>query len=96
MFIVFISFPPVKEGRDADFQKWFAASTEAFRKFNGFINRRLLKPVNGGNYTAIVEFKDQAAFQAMHSSPAHKETGDQMRPLLEGNPTPTFFQVIGK
>jgi heme-degrading monooxygenase HmoA len=94
MFIVIISFPPIKEGRDADFKKWFASSNEAFRKFNGFINRRLLKPVNGRNYAAIVEFKDQAAFQAMHSNPSHNEAGDQVRPLFDGKPTPTFYQVI--
>jgi heme-degrading monooxygenase HmoA len=95
MFIVIISFPPIKDGRDADFQKWFASSGEEFRKFSGFISRRLLKPVNGGNYAAIVEFKDQASFQAMHSSPIHDEAGDQVTPLFDGRPTPTFYQVIG-
>ena len=58
-------------------------------------SRRLLKPVNRGNYAAIVEFKDQAAFQAMHSSPTHDKAGDQVRTLFDGNPTPTFYQVIG-
>ncbi len=94
MFIVIISFPPIKEGRDADFQKWFASSNQAFCKFSGFINRRLLKPVKGGNYAAVVEFEDQASFQAMHSSPTHDEAGDQVRPLFDGKPTPTFYQVI--
>jgi len=96
MFIVIISFPAIKEGKDADFQKWFASSNQAFCKFSGFINRRVLKPVTGGNYVAIVEFTDQAAFQAMHSSPTHDEAGDQVRPLLDGKPTPTFYQVIGE
>ena len=96
MFIVIISFPPIKEGRDADFQKWFASSNQSFGKFSGFITRRLLKPINGGNYAAIVEFKDQAAFQAMHSSPTHDDAGDQVRPLFDGKPTPTFYQVIGE
>ena len=94
MFIVIISFPPIKEGLDADFKKWFASSNEAFRKYSGFINRRLLKPVNGGNYAAIAEFKDQATFQAIHSSPAHNELGDNVRPLFDGKPAPTFYQVI--
>ena len=94
MFIVIISFPPIKEGRDSDFQKWFASSNQAFCKFSGFISRRLLKPVKGGNYAAIVEFQDQAAFQAMHSSPTHDEAGGHVRPLFDGKPTPTFYQVI--
>jgi len=94
MFIVIISFPPIKEGHDADFQQWFASSNQVFRNSSGFINRRLLQPVNGGNYAAIVEFKDQASFQAMHASPAHEEAGRQVKPLFEGKPTPTFYQVI--
>lgn len=94
MFIVIISFPPIKKGKDADFQKWFDSSNQVFGNFSGFISRRLLKPVNGGNYAAIVEFKDQAAFQAMHSSPPHDEARDQVRPLFDGKPTPTFYQVI--
>ena len=94
MFIVLISFPPIKDGRDAEFQKWFASSNQMFRNFSGFISRRLLKPLNGGGYAAIVEFENQAAFQAMHSSYMHDETGDQVRPLFDGTPTPTFYEVI--
>lgn len=94
MFIVIINFPPIKEGRDADFQEWFATSGEVFSNFNGLISRRLLKPTNSGNYAAIVEFNDQSAFQAMHSSPAHDVAGNQVKPLFDGKPTPTSYQVI--
>jgi heme-degrading monooxygenase HmoA len=94
MFTVIISFPPIKEGRDGDFREWFASSGRAFRKFPGFISRRLLKPVNGGNYAAIVEFTDQASFEAMHGSSTHDEAGERVKPLFEGRPTPTFYQVV--
>ena len=86
--------PPIKEGRDADFLNWFAASNQTFAKFQGFISRKLLKPLEGGTYTAIVEFENQAAFQAMHSSPLHEKAGEQVRPLFEGKPTPKFYEVI--
>ncbi|NLX18387.1 MAG: antibiotic biosynthesis monooxygenase [Desulfobulbus sp.] len=94
MFIVIISFPPIKEGKDAEFQEWFISSGKAFSGFPGFISRRLLRPVSGGNYAAIVEFTDQAAFQAMHSSPLHAEVGAQVMPLFDGSPKPTFYQVV--
>ncbi|MGO8735676.1 MAG: antibiotic biosynthesis monooxygenase family protein, partial [Terriglobia bacterium] len=71
MFVVIISFPPIKDGKDAEFQQWFASSNQAFSDFEGFISRKLLKPVEGGNYVAIVEFENQAAFLAMHSSSTH-------------------------
>jgi heme-degrading monooxygenase HmoA len=94
MLIVIISFPPIRDGKDADFQKWFASSSQTFASFKGFISRKLLKPLEGGNYTAIVEFEDQAAFQAMHSSPLHDKAGEQVRPLLDGKPTPKFYEVV--
>jgi heme-degrading monooxygenase HmoA len=94
MFVVVISFPPIKAGKDAAFRQWFATSNHVFSNFKGFISRKLLKPVEGGNYAAIVEFEDQAAFQAMHSSSLHEKAGEQVRPLLDGKPTPTFYEVI--
>jgi len=94
MFIVIISFPHIKDGKDADFQQWFAGSNQAFSNFEGFISRKLLKPLEGGNYVALVEFESQAAFQAMHSSSIHDEAGERVRPLFDGKPTPKFYDVL--
>ncbi len=94
MFIVIISFPPIRAGKDADFQKWFASTNQTFAHFQGFISRKLLKPLEGGNYAAIVEFESQAAFEAMHSSAIHDQAGEQVRPLLDGKPTPRFYEVV--
>jgi heme-degrading monooxygenase HmoA len=94
MFIVIISFPPIKAGKDAEFQEWFASSNQAFANFKGFISRKLLKPLEEGNYAAIVEFENQAAFQAMHGSSIHDKAGEQARLLFDGKPTPKFYEVI--
>ena len=94
MFVVIISFPPIKEGKDTEFQQWFASSNQEFSGFKGFISRKLLKPVEGGNYAAIVEFKNQAAFLEMHSSPSHDVAGERVRPLFDGKPTPMFYEVV--
>ncbi len=94
MFIVIVSFPAIKEGKDADFRNWFASSSKTFSKFSGFINRRLLEPIDGGNYAAIVEFSDQVAFKTMHGSPAHEKALEQVLPLFAGKPAPAFYQVI--
>jgi len=94
MFVVIISFPPIKDGKDAEFQQWSALSNQAFSDFEGFISRKLLKPVEGGNYAAIVEFENQAAFLAMHRSPTHDEAGERVRPLFDGKPTPKFYEVV--
>jgi len=94
MFIVIISFPPIMKGKDAEFREWFAASNKSFDKFNGFISRRLLKPLQGGNYAAVVEFENQEAFLDMHGSSVHDQEGDRVRPLFDGKPAPAFYEVI--
>jgi len=94
MFVVVISFPPIKAGKDAEFREWFASTNEQFSSFKGFIRRRLLKPLKGGNYAAIVEFDSQDAFKAMHGSPAHDQAGERVRPLFDGSPTPQFYEVL--
>ena len=82
MFVVIISFPPIKTGKEAQFLDWFASSNRTFSRSSGFLQRRLLKPLEGETYAAIVEFETQAAFQAMHSSPAHDWAGEQVMPLF--------------
>jgi heme-degrading monooxygenase HmoA len=94
MFVVLISFPPIKAGKDAEFREWFAKSNQTFSQHKGFIGRRLLKPVKDGNYAAIVEFEDREAFNAMHGSPEHDVAGEQVIPLFDGRPTPQFYEVL--
>lgn len=94
MFVVIISFPPIKAGKDAEFREWFAGTNEEFSRFKGFIGRRLLKPLGEGTYGAIVEFENQEAFKAMHSSPDHDAAGKRVKPLFDGEPTPHFYEVI--
>lgn len=94
MFVVIIAFPLIQAGKEAEFQEWFAKTNRTFANFEGFIGRKLLKPVDGGNYAAIVEFESQAAFQAMHSSPLHDAAGGEVRPLFDGKPTPKFYEVV--
>jgi heme-degrading monooxygenase HmoA len=94
MFVVVISFPPIKSGKDAEFREWFASSNEKFSPFKGFIRRRLLKPLGEGNYAAIVEFESQEAFKAMHESAVHDVAGESVRPLFDCSPTPNFYEVV--
>ena len=94
MFVVIIDFPPIKAGQDAAFREWFARTNKTFANHKGFVSRRLLKPVKGGNYAAIVEHDSQETFMAMHESPAHDEAGKSLGPLLDGSPSPQFYEVI--
>ncbi len=95
MFTVIINFPAIKEGKDTEFREWFEWSNTEFVNHKGFIQRLLLKPVQGvGNYVAIVEHESRETFMAMHNSPAHEEAGRRVALLLDGHPTPLFYEVV--
>ena len=94
MFVVLINFPPIKIGKEAEFEEWFTWSTQQYSRFSGFVGRRLLKPVAGGNYAAIVEYECEDNFRAIHGSPEHDEARDRLAPLLHGMPTPHFYKVV--
>ncbi|PKN83087.1 MAG: antibiotic biosynthesis monooxygenase [Deltaproteobacteria bacterium HGW-Deltaproteobacteria-1] len=94
MFVVIINFPPIKEGKDAEFQEWFSWSNTEFANQKGFISRKLLKPLKGGTYAAVVEHESYETFMAMHTSPAHDEAGKKVAPLFDGNPAPRFYNVV--
>ncbi len=94
MFVVIINFPPIMAGKDAEFLEWFASTNKEFAKYKGFIGRRLLRPQKGGNYAAIVEHESKETFMAMHNSSAHDEAAERVGSLLDGSPTPQFYEVI--
>jgi heme-degrading monooxygenase HmoA len=96
MFVVIVHFPQIKEGKDGEFREWFNWSNREFAKHTGFIGRRLLKPEGGGNYIAIVEYEGRESFIAVRSTPMHDEAGRRVEPLLDGNPTPVFYEVIAE
>ncbi len=94
MFIVLIDFPPVKPGKEGEFKEWFVWSNREFATFKGFIGRRLLKPRDGENYASLVEFESGEDFAALQTSPLHKEAAARVAPLLDGGPTPHFYDVL--
>ncbi len=94
MFVNIVHFPPIKEGKDAEFREWFARSNEQFAKYKGFVSRKLLRPRKGGNYAAIVEHESYETFMAMHTSPAQAEAAAVVGSLLDGDPAPEFYDVV--
>lgn len=93
MFVV-VHFPPIKDGKDAEFREWFEWSNREYAKHEGFIRRKLLKPRKGDNYAAIVEHESYETFMAMHTRPTQAEARKHVEPLMEGEPTPHFYEVV--
>jgi heme-degrading monooxygenase HmoA len=94
MFVVYMTFPPIKQGKDAEFREWFAWSTKEYAKHKGFLKRTLLKAHGGTNYAAIMKHESFETFKAMHNSPTQAESHKRMVPLLEAHPSATFYEVV--
>lgn len=94
MLVVIIQFPPIKKEMEAKFLEWFTWSNREFSKQQGFINRLLLKPLTGTNFTAILELENREALASLQSSAVHNEAARRVEPLLEGSPTPRLYEVV--
>jgi antibiotic biosynthesis monooxygenase (ABM) superfamily enzyme len=94
MFVNIVQFPKIKEGKDREFRQWFEDSNRAYAGHPGFIRRILLQPREGGNYVAIVEHESHETFMAMHTSSTQADLRQRVDPLFEGNPRPTFYNVV--
>jgi len=94
MLLIVVNFPPIKEGKEGEFLDWFIWSSRELGRFEGFINRRLLKPVEGGTYVAVVEYESREAFMAVQASPIHDEAGKRVAPLLTVPPSPQLYEVV--
>ena len=94
MFVNIVQFPPIAAGKDAEFREWFAWSNAEFAKHRGFISRRLLKPRDSGNYAAVVEHESYETFMAMHTSPDQAKAAERVKALLDGSPSPRFYEVV--
>lgn len=94
MLVNIVHFPKIKDGKDHEFRQWFADANRAYAKHPGFLRRILLRSREGGNYVAIVEHESYDTFMAMHTSPTQAELRQRVQPLFEGNPSPTFYDVV--
>ncbi len=74
--------------------QWFEDSNRAYAKHPGFIRRILLQPREGGNYVAIVEHESYETFMAMHTSSTQADFRQRVQAIFEGNPRPTFYDVV--
>ena len=94
MFVNIVQFPPIRDGKDAEFRQWFADSNRAYASHPGFIRRLLLRPRGGGTYAALVEHDSHDTFMAMHTSATQAELRRRVDPLFDGQPKPTFYDVV--
>lgn len=95
MLINIVQFPKIKDGKDAEFRRWFADSNRAYASHPGFIRRILLQPREaGGHYAALVEHESHETFMAMHTSETQAELRQRAQALFDGNPRPVFYDVV--
>jgi len=93
MFIAMINFT-IKPDRDEEFREWFSRTNREFADHKGLINRRLLKSADSGSYLLMVEHESHETFIAGSSHPDHVKAGEELPPMLAGEPVPHFYEVI--
>lgn len=96
MVVNIVRFPPLRPGEEDAFRAWFAWSNAAYATHPGVVRRRLLRPRDGGPYVAIVEHESYETFMAMHTSPTQAEARRRVGLLLDGDPAPEFYEVVGE
>jgi heme-degrading monooxygenase HmoA len=94
MVIAIITFPPIKPGKDGEFIEWFTGTNIEFAGHKGLIRRRLLKPLDGGNYSVMVEHESFETFIAGVNNPEHEKAGRQMASFFDGDQTPLLYEVL--
>ena len=94
MFVTIVNFPPVKTGKHSEFFEWFMKTNKDFEQQYGFIRRKLLKPMNGSTYAALIEHESYETFMAMHKSDIYARAVEEGKPLFNGHPMPWFFEEI--
>jgi heme-degrading monooxygenase HmoA len=52
------------------------------RRSGGFLDGRLLRPVEGGGYLVLAEWEDAEAYRAWLDHPTRAELGAQLEPVL--------------
>lgn len=93
-FVILVSFPPVREEKDVEFRQWFWRSGACCANLPGVHRRRLLWPLEGGTYTAVMEYDGQGDLPDAQAGGAPCQAQEWTCPLLEEDPQPRFFERL--
>lgn len=92
MFVI-IAEIKLQKSMESDFIKWFTESNKILSKFDGFVDRRLLKSHNG-EYLIQVEFESKEKFEQMHKTEEHAKIQSKNHSYMDGLPKPKFYETI--
>ena len=89
MFVVIISSHLSKMVRMLNSNNGLPRQTRHSPALKASVHRKLLKPLEEGNYAAVVELESHAGLPGgEHSSSIHDKAGEEVRPLFDGKPPP--------
>ena len=94
MFVVMADIE-VKQGCNAEFERWFEESNRVVSEMTGFKSRKLFH-MHGtaGSYRIVFEHESKSTFVAMHNSPEHEKIFAKGRPLMGADPTRKTFENV--
>jgi heme-degrading monooxygenase HmoA len=95
--IVVMNRIPVTEGRESDFEKTFVERDRAVDRMPGFVDLRVLRPVQGRVYVVMTRWKSREAFELWTHSEAFITAHRKQPPELgENRPTLEIYEVFAE
>jgi len=93
MFVSVVFFPLVREEEDAEFRKWFWQSSD-FCAGRPDCRRRLLWPMLGGNYAAVLEYDGHKDPPNNQAEGPQGQVPEWALPLFDGHPHSRDFERL--
>ncbi len=87
-FVSLVFFPGIRDGKDTEFRHWFWQSGAFCAGLPEIHRRRLLWPLEGGHYAAVIEY------EGSHDLPEEGRALQWVNPLFDGDPLPRFFERV--
>jgi hypothetical protein len=93
-FVSLVFFPPVRQGADTAFRRWFWRFGDFCAGLSRSHRRSLLWPMQGGNYAAVLEHDGAADPSQRQAGPGRTAAAHWARPLLDGDPRSRSFERL--
>lgn len=96
MFVAIIRFPEISPEKEKDLLEWFEWTNNEFKKFDGFISRKLVKSKTDKSYAAVVELESEKVHSEIHQTKFHNTAIERLNQILDSQPKREIFELVQK
>lgn len=96
MFVAIVRFPKISPEKEKDLLEWFEWTNNEFKKYEGFISRKLVKSKKEQTFAAVVELENEKVHSEIHASKFHKAALERLSQIIDGQPKREIFELVQK